>query len=164
MYTASSAFDTFTIHIFDHSSIMKSILTILSALLPFVVASSISLARANVRSKSGPNTENNSCKKGESYNVNLSFPVNVPTGADTIDVAPTIDYDGYRFTLPYNASSGLLVSFLGNFDMNQTMTSQIVTISNSTSIEGKTSYSNASATANTTTIVAMTYSSGNSSS
>lgn len=142
---------------------MKSTFVILTVLLHFAVALPDILARGSTNRK-GYGPHHVSCKTGKTYPVNLSFAVIVPTIADVADLTPTINYGGYRFALPHDALSGLLVSFLGNFNSNQTTTSQITTVSNSTSLVGGVSYTNATASANETTIVAITYSSGNASS
>ena len=142
---------------------MKPILSIVLALLSSTAALPNVSPRASASNGKGPHNVN--CKAGKTYDLNFSLGVSVPTIANPDDLLrPTIKHGGYRFALPRAALSGLLVSFLGNFDTNQTTTSQITTVSNSTSIEGGVSFTNASASANQTTIVALTFSSGNASS
>ncbi|KAK5676299.1 hypothetical protein LTS10_011111 [Elasticomyces elasticus] len=105
-------------------------------------------------------------KKCQPVPIDYSFEVTVPVIPEHFE-APAVNYGGYHFKLPKQAFSGLLVSFFGNFDANETMSSQTQTIaaqSTSTSITGGVSMSNATATANETTIVAVTFSSGDASS
>jgi len=136
----------------------------LVALLPFAAALPNSIARDSDKSKKGYGPHHVGCKTGKAYAIDFNFAVSVPTIANITDLTPFINYGGYRFALPHDAVSGLLVSFFGNFDTNQTTTSQIMTVTQSMSLVGGISFTNASASANETTLVALTYSSGNASS
>lgn len=101
-------------------------------------------------------------KRDICYPIDQSFEVTVPQVQDSTS-KPSIDFDGFQWQLPQEALSGKLVSFLGNFFGNETTSSQVTTISNTTSVAGGPSMSNATANANGTTIVTTTFASGNSS-
>ncbi|KAK5708621.1 hypothetical protein LTR17_020511 [Elasticomyces elasticus] len=126
----------------------------------------VSLARRATESSYTSCIKHPTQKKCQPVPIDYSFEVTVPVLTDHFE-APAVNYGGYHFKLPKQAFSGLLVSFFGNFDANETMTSQTQTIAvqtTSTSVIGGNSMSNATATANETTIVAVTFSSGNASS
>lgn len=92
--------------------------------------------------------------------ISFSFGVTVPV-VEGAKKAPSIKYGGYRFNLPVRALRGDLVAFYGNFDKNDTISSQLTTTSTSTSVEGSdVSYTNGSAYADTKQIITLTYSSG----
>ena len=106
-------------------------------------------------------------KKCQPVSIDYNFQVTVPVLTQSFSAqAPSVDFGGLHIRLPKEALSGELVSFFGNFENNQTTSSQtqITTQSDSTSVADGTSTSNATATANSTTIVAVTFSSGNASS
>ncbi|KAI4719702.1 hypothetical protein E4T48_04157 [Aureobasidium sp. EXF-10727] len=92
------------------------------------------------------------------YPLDTSFQLNVPHGSTKL---PPINFGGYMWNIPKAAVEGNLVSFFGNFHKNQTTSSQITTVTNSTSVSGGNSMSSASGSANGTTIVSTTFSSGN---
>lgn len=94
------------------------------------------------------------------YPLETTFQLNVPHGSTDL---PPINYAGYEWKFPKAAAQGNLVSFFGNFHNNQTTSSQITTVTNSTSVSGGRSMSSASGSANGTTIVSTTFSSGNAS-
>ena len=94
------------------------------------------------------------------YPLDTKFQLNVPHSSNTL---PPINYAGYTWKLPNTAAQGNLVSFFGNFHDNQTTSSQITTVTNSTSVSGGSSMSSASGSANGTTVVSTTFSSGNAS-
>ena len=96
---------------------MKLITFILFALLPFATALPKIFPRDSTK---GYGPHHVRCKSGKTYTIDFSFAVSVPTIANVSDLTPTINYGGYRFALPRDAINGLLVSFLGNFDTNQT--------------------------------------------
>ncbi|THZ20194.1 hypothetical protein D6C89_07335 [Aureobasidium pullulans] len=95
------------------------------------------------------------------YPLDTTFQLNVPHGSTEL---PLINYGGYKWKIPKAAVRGTLVSFFGNFQNNQTTSSQITTVSNSTTVEGGDSTSSATGFANGTTIITTTFSSGNASS
>ena len=94
------------------------------------------------------------------YPLSTTFQLNVPHGSTQL---PLINYAGYKWNFPKAITQGNLVSFFGNFHNNQTTSSQITTVTNSTSVEGGSSMSSASGSANGTTVVSNTFSSGNAS-
>jgi hypothetical protein len=94
------------------------------------------------------------------YPLDTTFQLNVPHGSTEL---PLINYGGYMWKIPKAAVRGTLVSFFGNFQNNQTTSSQITTVSNSTTVEGGDSTSSATGFANGTTIITTTFSSGNAS-
>lgn len=141
-----------------------SIFTTLFALFSLAAALPDFPGKKSSNNKKGYGPHHASCRTGKVYPIDFSFAVSVSTIVEVADLTPTVHYGGYRFALPSHAVSGLLVSFLGNFDANQTTASQITTVTDSMSLVGGVSFTNASASANETTIVAMTFSSGNASS
>lgn len=94
------------------------------------------------------------------YPLDTKFQLNVPHSSNGL---PPINYAGYTWKLPNTAAQGNLVSFFGNFHNNQTTSSQITTVTNSTSVSSGSSMSSASGSANGTTVVSTTFSSGNAS-
>jgi hypothetical protein len=94
------------------------------------------------------------------YPLDTTFQLNVPHGSTDL---PPINYAGYEWKFPKAAAQGNLVSFFGNFHNNQTTSSQITTVTNSTSVSGGSSMSSATGSANGTTVVSTTFSSGNAS-
>ena len=107
-------------------------------------------------------------KKCQPVAVNYMFEVVVPVLVDSLEHVPWVNYGGLHFRLPGRALSGLLVSFFGNFDANQTTATQLQmvdlnTSTSSTSLSGGPSMANGTAMANSTTLVALTFSSGNAS-
>lgn len=97
--------------------------------------------------------------------IEYGFEVTVPVLLNQPE-PPVVKYGGLHFRIPQQALSGLLISFFGNFEANQTTSSQtqvIATQTDSTALTGGVSMSNATATANETAIVAITFSSGNAS-
>ncbi|OQN99963.1 hypothetical protein B0A48_14168 [Cryoendolithus antarcticus] len=101
------------------------------------------------------------CKAGTKIPLNFTFGASVPVIADA---SAFVQYAGYYWQLPKAASSGRAVSFLGNYNGSKAWDSQISTTTNSTSIQGGPSYANASSMADSTSLISLTYSSGNASS
>ncbi|KAG9744790.1 hypothetical protein KCU73_g8046, partial [Aureobasidium melanogenum] len=93
--------------------------------------------------------------------LDTTFQLNVPHGSTAL---PQINYAGYNWNIPKAAAEGTLVSFFGNFHKNETTSSQITTVTNSTSDPNGKSMSNATGSANGTTVVSTTFASGNASS
>ncbi|KAG9549417.1 hypothetical protein KCU71_g15490, partial [Aureobasidium melanogenum] len=93
--------------------------------------------------------------------LDTTFQLNVPHGSTAL---PQINYAGYNWNIPKAAVEGTLVSFFGNFYKNETTSSQITTVTNSTSDPNGKSMSSATGSANGTTVVSTTFASGNASS
>lgn len=83
--------------------------------------------------------------------INYTFQVTVPgSGSNS---APTFSFAGFTYRLPQAATFGQLISFYGNFANNQTTTSQVTTISNSTSNDDPNAPSRSSATGSKSTLL-----------
>ncbi|KAG9584899.1 hypothetical protein KCU77_g12059, partial [Aureobasidium melanogenum] len=93
--------------------------------------------------------------------LDTTFQLNVPHGSTAL---PQVNYAGYNWNIPKAAVEGTLVSFFGNFHKNDTTSSQITTVTNSTQVLRGESMSSATGFANGTTIVTTTFASGNASS
>lgn len=94
------------------------------------------------------------------YPLDTTFQLNVPHGSAAL---PLIKYGGYNWHIPKAAVEGTLISFFGNFHKNETTSSQITTVTNSTQVPDGSSMSSASGSANGTTVVSTTFASGNAS-
>ncbi|KAG9942231.1 hypothetical protein KCU85_g9296, partial [Aureobasidium melanogenum] len=93
--------------------------------------------------------------------LDKTFQLNVPHGSTPLS---QINYAGYNWNIPKAAVEGTLVSFFGNFNKNDTTSSQITTVTNSNQVPDGESMSSATGSANGTTIVTTTFASGNASS
>ncbi|KAG9965792.1 hypothetical protein KCU61_g1474, partial [Aureobasidium melanogenum] len=93
--------------------------------------------------------------------LDTTFQLNVPHGSTAL---PQVNYAGYNWNIPKAAVEGTLVSFFGNFHNNETTSSQITTVTNSTQVPDGNSMSSATGSANGTMIVTTTFASGNASS